>query len=303
MNHEISFPTLLKTFKKCWWKVLIVALCAAILMLVFTICFIPKKYSSSMEVYIINTNTSYDYTTSSLLSANDYLINDYIAIMKGDRMLKRVCAELKAEASTYTDKSGAPFLNEQQLEAIQRLEPPHIRSMLDSAADDDSSIFGLSVSHTDPKLAYVIARKIAEISPEEVTDVAKSKINERASMAEDIYNAMDFFNDGKHNENVEIAEEDILKYLESYNIGLSRQDCISIIIEPKLATSHDSPNAPVLSILAGFAAAIIAYVIFLLLSLSKSVIVTEEDVKRTLKYPMIGVIPHWSISGNKSTKN
>ncbi len=263
MNHEISFPLLLKTFKKCWWKVMIIAICAMLIMGAFTICFIPKKYSSSMEVYIINTNASYDYTTSSLLSANAYLINDYIAIMQGDSMLKRVCKELKEEAATYTDANGDLFLSEEQVSALSRLEPGHIRSMVRSSASAESSIFRFSISHTDPKLAYVIARKIAEIGPAEVTKIAKS----------------------------------------DKEIGVDRQECISIIIEPKMASSHDSPNVPVYTLLAGIAATVIAYVIFLLLSLSKSVIVTEEDIKRTLDYPLIGIIPHWSVSNSKNSKN
>lgn len=299
MNHEISFPVLLKTLKKCWWKVVIIAVCAMILMAAFTICFIPKKYSSSMEIYIINSNTAYDYTTSSLLTANTYLINDYIAIIQGDEMLTRVCNELKAEAPKYTDSNNQPLLSEAQIKVIENLQPKHIRPMIKSSAASESSIFKLSVANTDPDLAYVIAHKIAEVAPEEVTNVAKSKINERASMAEDIYNAMDYFNDKKHNENSEISEDDILKYLESYNIGLNRQDCIDIIINPKFPTTHDSPNVPVYTILAGIAAAVIAYVVFLLMNLSKSVIITEEDVRKNLNYPLIGIIPHWSMSGSK----
>ena len=303
MNHEISFPILLKTLKKCWWKVVIIAVCAMLIMATFTICFIPKKYSSSMEVYIINTNASYDYTTSALLSANTYLINDYIAIMQGDKMLQRVCTELKDEVNTYKGENGEAFLNEAQIEVINQLTPKQIRSMIKSSASAESSIFRLSLSHTDPRVAYVIARKIAEIGPEEVTEVAKSKINERSTTAENIYNAMDYFDNNKRDDSVEISEDDIIKYLETYNIGLDRQDCIDIIIEPKSATTHDSPNVPVYTLLAGIAATIISYVIFLLLSLSKSVIITEEDVKRNLEYPLIGIIPHWSTSTAKAKKN
>ncbi len=263
MNHEISFPLLLKTFKKCWWKVMIIAICAMLIMGAFTVYFIPKKYSSSMEVYIINSNASYDYTTSSLLSANVYLINDYIAIMQGDAMLKTVCKELREEAATYVDTDGNPFLNEEQVNALSKLEPGHIRSMVRSSASPESSIFRFSISHTDPKLAYTIARKIAEVAPAEVTKIAKSDKSD----------------------------------------DIERQDCISIIIEPKMSSSHDSPNVPVYTVLAGIAAAVIAYVVFLLLGLSKSVIVTEEDVKRNLDYPLIGIIPHWSVSNAKNPKN
>ena len=280
---------------------MIVALCAMLVVATLTICFVPKKYSSSMEVYIVNTNTSYDYTTSSLLSANTYLINDYIAIIQGDMMLDQVRQSLKDEASTYVDKeTGKPLLNEDQVKALSKLTNGQIRSMIRSSASDESSIFGLSISHTDPMQAYVIAYTIAKIAPAAVTDIAKSEINERVALAEDIYNAMDYFNDQKHNGNSGTSEADILQYLNDYQIGLERQDCIEIIIDPKPATSHDSPNVPTYTLLAGIASAIIAYVIFLLLSLSKSVIVTEEDVKKLLDHPLIGTVPHWSTRGTKN---
>ncbi len=302
MNHEISFPVLLKTFKKCWWKVAIIAICAMLIMAAFTIFFIPKKYSSSMEVYIINSNTSYDYTTSSLLAANTYLINDYIAIIQGDEMLNRVCNELKAEAPTYKDSEGQQLLSEEQIDALNALQPRQIRSMIKSSASAESSIFKLSISHTDPDLAYVIAYKIAKLAPEEVTKVAKSDINDRNSMAQIIHGVMNDLNKTHENEN-KVELSDVLGYLEEEKIGLNRQDCIDIIINPKFPTSHDSPNVPVYTILSGIAAAVIAYVVFLLLTLSKSVIITEEDVRKHLNYPLIGIIPHWSMSGNKSSKN
>lgn len=292
MNHEISFPILLKTFKKCWWKVMIIAICAMLVMAAFTVCFIPKKYSSSMEIYIINSNTAYDYTTSSLLTANAYLINDYIAIIQGDSMLDRVCDELAAEADTYR-------LSQEQKDYLTQLTPKEIRTMIKSSASAESSLFKLSVAHSDPKLAYVIAHKIAELAPEEVTKVAKSEVNQRTTLAKQIQEAMDYLEDGTFN-NPSVEIDDVMKYLERYNVGLTRQDCIDVIINPKMPTSHDSPNVPVYALLAGIAAAVIAYVVFLLLNLSKSVIVTEDDVKKLLDHPLIGTIPHWSSHGAKN---
>ena len=301
MNHEISFSVLMKVLKKCWWQLALIGLCAMLIMATITVCFIPKKYSSSMDVYVVNSNVSSDYTTSSLLSANSYLINDYIAIIKGDIMLKSVCDQLKTEAPTYKDASGNSVLDEAQLSVIDALTPGQLRSMISSNVSEESSIFKLSVSHTDPEIAYVIARKIAKLAPASVTDVVKkSDVNRRPVIAEQIYDAMKHFQLKDDTENSPSVDE-IITFLERYGIGLVREECIDIISDPKLSTTHDSPNLLTYTLLAGIAALAIAYAAFLLSTLSKSVIVTEEDIRKNLDYPLIGVIPHWS-SGSKGSK-
>ena len=102
---EISLNFLLKIFKKVWWKILIIAIIAVIVSASFTHFFIPKKYSSSVKFYVVNINSDYDYTSSSVVSAASYLINDYIAIIKSDRMLDQVMAELEKDGYTNVTKA------------------------------------------------------------------------------------------------------------------------------------------------------------------------------------------------------
>ncbi len=284
MQNEISFSTLLRTLKHCWWKVVIIALVAMVLMASFTIFFIPKKYSSTMEIYIINTNAQVDYTSSSLLAAAEYLVNDYVSIIKGDAMLDKLIAELKEE--------GYTGLSHQKL-----------RSMIKTSAADNSSVFKLSVEHTDPKLAYAVAKKIAEMAPGEITKVAKSDINNRLAIAKIIYRATDYFeNAGRETGTSPYDLTEILAFLEKNNLGLAQQDCIAINIQPKEPTTHDSPNLVMNTLVAGVAAAALAYVVYLILAISRSVITTEEDVKASFDYPVIGAIPHWSNHIGKNAK-
>ena len=59
---------------------IIFAIVVALIAGIFT-NFLPKKYSSSVDFYIINTNTSYDYTTSALL------VDVLLQLGRGERLL------------------------------------------------------------------------------------------------------------------------------------------------------------------------------------------------------------------------
>ena len=97
MNNEITFSTLWLVFKKSWIKIIIISLVAMLLMGLFTHYVIKKEYSSSITFYVINANTSADYTQSSLLAASAQLSNDYIRIIQSDEMLDALTADIKEE--------------------------------------------------------------------------------------------------------------------------------------------------------------------------------------------------------------
>ena len=278
MTHEINLAVLFKTLKRYWWKIMLITIAVMIAAACFTAFLIPKKYSSTMEIYIINTNATSDYTTTSLLGASSYLVNDYVAIIKGDTIMNKVCASLNG-----TEGVGELTVNE-------------LRSMIKTSSTSNSSIFKLSVVDTNPTRAHIIASKIAELAPKEVTDIVKAgtEATLRTNIATYIKNAFSAL------ENINVSSYDIMMYLESMKIGIERQDCISINLYPKIPTHHDSPNIPIYTLLAGVVAAAASYAIFLFSELSSAVITSEEDVKKLLNQPLIGTIPHWSTSGTRN---
>ena len=156
MEHDISLGFLFKTLKRCWIVMVIVALVAAIIVGVAVSLFIPKKYSSSVEFYVVNTNTSYDYTTSSLLAASEYLINDYVKIIKSDAILELVAEEVNKDRAE--DKKATV---------------KELRSMISSSSEESTSLFTIKVTHTDPEYAHKVAMIIEDIAPEKVTEIAK----------------------------------------------------------------------------------------------------------------------------------
>lgn len=275
---EISLNFLFKIFKKTWWKILSITVIAMLLAASFTHFVIPKKYSSSIKFYVVNINSDYDYTSSSVVSAASYLINDYIAIIKSDRMLDQVMNALKEDGITNVTKE-------------------QINGMISSSSATETSVFTLSISSTDKALAYKVASAIAELAPATVTDIAKSDENTNQVLSEKILFVIDKLALESQDP---ITQDQINNILTAFEVGLSDQtNCIEVLTPPAEATTHDSPNLIVYTLLGGIVAAAVSYTLFLLYAVLNQNVVTEDDVKRFINRPLIGVIPHWE----STTKN
>ena len=277
MQNEISFGFFWKCFKKCWILVLVLALVAGIVAGAIT-SFIPKKYSSSIDFYVVNTNTSYDYTTAALLSASAYLINDYIKIINSEAVLNAVAEDLnegKAEGDKITVKQ--------------------LKSMI-SASSDDTSVFTIKVTHTDPDLAFKVARSIEKIAPSKVTEIAKPDRITNQSIYEGILNTIN-----KNYTANGLPEMTMEQLKDSLTInGLSNTlDCFTTLNAPAKATTHDSPNITKAVVVAAALAAAFVYLVFVIKGIVELNVTTEDDVKRLVKRPLVGVIPHWEKTPKK----
>ena len=154
MNKEINFFLLFKVLKNAWWKILIFTVIIAVATAAISEFVIPKKYSSTTEFYVLNTSTTSEYTTTALLSAAEYLANDYIAIIHGDRMIETILADIAQKG--YTTYS-----------------PNKIRSMIGASTSSDSSTFSITVTSTDRDLAFYICDSIKDKSPEIIKEVTR----------------------------------------------------------------------------------------------------------------------------------
>lgn len=285
MERDVSLGFMWKTFKKAWWKIVIFALVAMLLVGMFTHFFIDKKYSSSIDFYIVNVNTSYDYTTTSLLAASSYLINDYVSIIKSDEMLLKVQEAL-------TEKG------------YQSVSVSRLRSMISSSADAESSVFCLKLTDTNAQFAYDVAAVIAELAPTVVTDIAKPDSLSHESLADKIHTVLTYYNEHMVNEEegeaiVNLSEKEIADMLHDGFIGIAtRQNCITVLTPPTLDTVCDSPNLFSNCLLGGMIAALIVYLICLIRSLFECKIASEDDIKTMIDRPLIGTVPHWENSAD-----
>ena len=154
MNTEISFGYLFKILKNAWLKIVIFTVLAAVAAGLFTAFVIPKKYDSKIEFYIVNTSSDVDYATGTLLSAVDYLANDYIAILQSDFLLTEISQRLK-------DEHGIEYT------------PEDIRGMFSSETKVTTSIFSVTIKAQDPHHAHIIASYISERASDVIMDFAK----------------------------------------------------------------------------------------------------------------------------------
>lgn len=105
-------------------------------------------YASTASFYSINVADDVNYSSSTLVSAQQMLVNDYIEITKQQRMLEEVCDDLEKEyGKTYTTAK--------------------IGSMISARQIKDTSVFTVTVSSqnkTEAKIIVnVIEQNIAEV--------------------------------------------------------------------------------------------------------------------------------------------
>ncbi len=279
MGRDISFSLLIKIFKKTWWKVTLIALAVMMLVAAYTHFLVPKKYSSAIQFYIVNIDANTDYASTQLLSAAGQLVNDYTDIISSEYMLTKVQKSL--EELGYENVSVAA-----------------LQGMLQHSSKTDSSVFTLSVVHTSPVVAYDVARVIAEIAPDVVTEIAKPENSKtKDGHARNLYNYIQYYNtyvagDGAK---FDLSEKDIRGHLDAGNATnlITKRECIRVLTPPKQAATHFSPNLVTATLLGGIAAFVAAYLLFLLRALFEQGITNEDDLKKLVGRPVIGVIPHW----------
>lgn len=165
-KNELSFSLLWNILKKCWIKIVIVAVIAAMATGLVTHFMIQKKYSSSITFYVVNSNVNYDYTTTSLLSATEQLANDYINIICSDVMMIPLSEHLKEEHQ----------LNYSATE---------LKKKISTSTKEDSSFFFIKITDVNKDHAYTIATCISELAPQVIKDIVKAdQINSEKEIAD-----------------------------------------------------------------------------------------------------------------------
>lgn len=277
---------------------LIAAIVIGVAVGAFVKFFVPEKFSSTVDFYVINTNTSYDYTTSSLLSASEYLIKDYVKLIKSDEILNVVAANLN-EGKAVEDHIDAKAL----------------RSMISASSEEGTSLFTIKVTHTDPAFAREVAAEIMEQAPTLVTEIAKPKrLTTDYLVTMVIQTMIDVeLQNGKENGTVanrseaekivaeKCSRDEIAKYLEGVGMNDSLP-CFKAVNNPVEDTSADSPSVTKYAAIGAILAAMIVYLGFAASGFFKANLLTEEDIKQFVDRPVIGTIPHWESSSRSIKK-
>lgn len=145
---EFDFKEMFSVLKKRAWVVALSAVLAAVLVFIYTACFVTPLYSARISVAINNkaSNSSGDTGfASSDLAVAIQLANTYVEIIKDDVILKPVAEEYD--------------LN---------LTSSQLRGMISAEVIEDTQLFRLEVRSSDPALSEAICAAIKVVAEREI---------------------------------------------------------------------------------------------------------------------------------------
>ncbi len=148
-TKELDMQELAKLLLKKAWLIVVCAILSGALVLGFTLGFVAPKYQASITIYVNNkTDNQSGSIDSADLAVALRLVTTYVNILKSDRVLEKVI-----------------------LESGRDLEVKDIREMLTAEPVEETEMFSVFVTTTDPKEAAEIANAIAAVAPEEIAAI------------------------------------------------------------------------------------------------------------------------------------
>ncbi len=162
-DYEIDLKFFVTVLGKCWLWILLAAVVVGLAAGVYTSLFIPKKYSSTVKMYVDpNAQSSVGSLNN---STADALAETYPPVLRhSDLFAQRV-----ALAMAKLEKSGETMFPQWTYTVQDGTESPvgwsRVRGMM-STGIMDTKIFYITISSTDPQEAYEMAKIAAEIAPE-----------------------------------------------------------------------------------------------------------------------------------------
>lgn len=167
---EVDLQKLVLSYLRRWWVIAICGFLAALCAYYVTANHITPTYQTGIMLYVNNTKGNEEAAateaenrlSSSNLSASKYLVNTYVNIISSNRVLEKVVEE-----------GGLPYSAAQ------------IRRYMTAEQVDETVIFRVNITHTDPQMAAEIANIIADVAPaeiEEIVEGSSAKIIDRAKV-------------------------------------------------------------------------------------------------------------------------
>lgn len=163
-EHEIDLRFFVTVLRKCWYWVLLVALILGLAVGVYSSFFIPKSYSSTVNMYVDpNLQSSPGMFNASTAEA---LAEIYPPVLRySDAFARSVAAEMVA----LSDDAGAQLFpawtyREGENGEIVPTNWSRVRGMMSTGIKDDK-IFYITMRSQDPEEAYHLAKIAASVAP------------------------------------------------------------------------------------------------------------------------------------------
>lgn len=149
-NGELNIQELLVVYLRQWKAIVLCVLLAAAVTFGLTYYCVTPMYRTGISMYVNNTNVEDDknHLTSADLSASIYLVKGYMTVAKSDAVLEKAAEKLNNEYTVEQLRNAI---------TVERVE--------------DTVIFNLYVTLSNPEEAARIANVLAEVAPVEIARV------------------------------------------------------------------------------------------------------------------------------------
>lgn len=149
---EIDLLSMLGTLLKKWWIMALSAVLGVAIVGGYSYLFIVPRYQSSILLYVNNSSISIGSTSVSIssgeLSAAKTLVDTYCVILSARLTLEDVIEKAELDYS-YEE----------------------LKSMIRAGSENNTEVFRVTVTSTDPEESCKIANTIAAVLPEKIADV------------------------------------------------------------------------------------------------------------------------------------
>jgi len=186
MEREYTIQEILDIFLKKLWLIILLAVAGFIIGFSVSKFLITPQYSSSILMYVSNSNSIENTINNSDLSASQQLVNTYIVILQDDTVMKQIVVSLNEDYSieeierlfnistTHTKDSnentvgvlGASIgYSGDYSDTITTLSNC-IKSSLTMSAKDNTEILNITATTPSAQLSADICNTISEVAPE-----------------------------------------------------------------------------------------------------------------------------------------
>ena len=147
---EIDLRKLFRALLEKAWLLILVSVAGAALTLVFTVAFIAPEYEASATFFVNNGSLGGNDQgmSSSDIAASRGLVSTYIEILNTRETLQKVINYAKLD-----------------------MTPSELKGMITAAAVEETELFQVTCTHTDPEVAEIVAKAITKVFPGRITGI------------------------------------------------------------------------------------------------------------------------------------
>ena len=156
MERNFTVNEIITILLKRLWLIVTMALVGGIIAFTYSQYVLPKQYTAKVALYVYNEKND---PANQGLNMNDFnlsarLVNTYMVILKSDTVLDLVSTKISRLGVNYPAKE--------------------LRGMISSDVVDETEVFEVAVSCSNPEHAKIIADAIDQVAPDEIIRVVRA---------------------------------------------------------------------------------------------------------------------------------